>query len=478
MESSQEAQQPGPAKHDGRAKRRPRLASWAYLKMQYPELVLGALRAVEAGMLTRAILEDIAGAESRARLEKATWANAPEIPKEALRGLPPRDDAAVPTSGPNSAWHLLRSHVPDPAGAFPDYAPKSLDFKTVSNKQISSSSVWLTANADGKVLASVPPGTPFRVKEIISYDGTLRVDSGLPTVGGGLATRAVRRVWDWRKGPPFELPVRAGQEFRVIVDFAPVFDFFTMPAGNYTSRLDVEGDAWHIKVPITGTLRGLDVAGFVIETDVDELTVATWYPTTDLPVPTKLRIMNIGKAPQTVTLSADVLPPGVTFDGGPRTIVLAGNETRWVNIQFLLSRSGSGEGWHYGFGQVVTLRAERETGDSYVSLGLNIIQPKYAWTWGGAPLGVNVQLAYVIFATGHFQFSRAVVNDSVFPASFAFKFLLDGVEFGNFAGSVDSMFSHGKDFYSYGFYRPEFKSQYGHWVRASAYFWHHVATRL
>ena len=137
----------------------------------------------------------------------------------------------------------------------------------------------MTANADGNVVASFPSGSPFRIREIVSYDGTLTVDSGLATTGGALPTGAVRRVWDWRKNPPFELPVRAGQELRVIVEFAPVFDFFTMPAGTYTSTLDVHGDAWHVKVPTTGTLRGADLAGFVIETDVDELTVATWYPT-------------------------------------------------------------------------------------------------------------------------------------------------------------------------------------------------------
>ncbi len=179
-----------------------------------------------------------------------------------------------------------------------------------------------------------------------------------------------------------------------------------------------------------------------------------------------------------MVITGDELPAGVTLEGGSKTVALAGNESKWVDLRFLLSRTATPPltGWEYGFGQPITLKAEGSGKTAYTYLGINIVEPQVHWSWSGKPIGVYCILGYTIFADGNFKFSRAVVNDNVLGAKFWFKFYLDGIEYGNMSGSVGSALGDDHDIYSYGFVRDTFRDEYVRWMRAAPYFRYHVET--
>ena len=82
-------------------------------------------------------------------------------------------------------------------------------------------------------------------------------------------------------------------------------------------------------------------------------------------------------------------------------------------MQFLLSRPASGDGWHYGFGQPITLRAEHGSAVSSVSLGLKIHQSTMDLDRRPAQRKRAARLRHI--RHGEFPVRvAAVVNDSVF----------------------------------------------------------------
>ncbi|HWB76218.1 MAG TPA: hypothetical protein VG755_14710, partial [Nannocystaceae bacterium] len=193
-------------KLDGEAK----LVTWTYDKLHHPELVADVLRDVAAGKVPRSAVATLA---SKKALDKLIRAKLPERAASSAapkRGPAPkgetRDQANVAAA---SAWGALAGVL----GATPEYAPKKLTFPEAYDKEVKRQSVWFTANTDGFVTATIPTGAPFRIKKIVSYDGSYEI-----TPIGPMPV-----AWDSKNSEPFALSVRAGQQYAVTVEFAPEF---------------------------------------------------------------------------------------------------------------------------------------------------------------------------------------------------------------------------------------------------------------
>ncbi len=379
-----------------------RTVTWSYLKLHQPQAVVRVLNEVAAGKSPRSSL---AGLGSTATTDK-------------LLKMPPQHAATTGTTGttrgvarkgqtkqqaiaaPPSEWGVLTRTL---LGA-PDYAPTALKLGDAYDKDIKRASVWFTANTDGHITATIPTGAPFRISKIVSYDGSIEMTSLGP----------VMKPWDWRMSAPFELSVRAGQQFAVIVEFAPKFDLGTMMAGAKTGKLEVKDDKWTVNVPLSGMFNGVHVAGVVLSPTEDDLTFATtYYPTKNVPLPTKVQVFNLGNDPRTATISADSLPPGVTLDGSP-SVALAPGEAKLVDIRFLMNGGPGFHGWDYGYGQPIVLRATAPGGlTSTTNLTMNILEGQHNWHASGTLLNVDFGADFTLFAQGHWHYRCDMTNDSL-----------------------------------------------------------------
>lgn len=363
-----------------------RSVSWAYTKLHQPHVVAAMLQDVKDGKLPRAAL---AGLGDRRTIDELLGVDLTdrEPVRGRSRGAPPkgqtREQAREQTrSGGASGWGALAAVLP----AKPEYAPSQLVFADAYDKEIKRATVWFTANRDDFVTASIATAAPFRIHRIASYDGSFE------TSPGGMLMAA----WDTDKSAPFGLSVRAGQQFSVTVEFAPEFRLGTMMAGPKSGKLDVKGEHFGVKVPMSASFNGVRVAGVLLSPTEEELTVDVAL-TPKRSFSTTMRVLNIGDA-RTATISADTLPAGVTLVGTP-TVALAANETKEIDVAFEL------DGGSFGNGQPMLLRATAPGGHaSEAGLTMNLVQTDTQWEFHEEAEGIDFWLVYRLNSSGRWYF--------------------------------------------------------------------------
>jgi hypothetical protein len=273
--------------------------------------------------------------------------------------------------------------------------------------------------------------------------------------------------------------VRAGQEFRVIVEFAPVFDAFGTPAmvaGQKSGTLNVKADNWGANVPLHGMFQGVHIEGVVLSGG-DEVTGWTWTPVANHAVPFTVQLFNMGSQARTVTFSADSLPPGVALSPTGTSVSFAAGESKTVPLTFLLSCNAGGggcapaNGFAYGNDQPITLRATSGQLTSTTAMTINIVYPWTVWEWTHEDLGVSYQASYTAIPTGEFDFGVIVSNSSIQHASLDYTFELGGTQLGHATGYVTGLNGYAPETQclNQGI-RPELASDYAHWAVKPAKF--------
>jgi hypothetical protein len=439
----------------------PKRVSFGYLRTHDAQITAAILAQVQSGKLPKEAIGSFAPKPARQDLLNGRWSTVPK-PKKPMKGqgsgggVLKQGSLDVAIAG-LSDWQVASTHgigAPKPAPA----SPAVIDIGDVADKRVGAAVTWLTAPADGKYTVSLPAGTAFRIRDLTSYDGELIPLPGKP------AGVVQHKEWETRTAAPFDLSIRAGQDFRVTVEFAPVFNLRTMPAGRYETMLEVHGPGWVTKVPVKARFLG-PVLGVAINADVPDLALVTYYPAKDVPVPTRVQVVNFGPA-RSATLSGDGLPAGVALEGGSIPLTLKANETRWVDVRFLFTKPGAYEGFDYGYGQRLGLKLDYGSDTSRTSMNVDILEPWTCWPYEFHWDDLDMYPTYCIYADGHFVFSYMVYDTAALHhANGAFRFSLDGTEFGNIGWDVARDSS---DANHYGFVRPQFHDEYVRWTKATA----------
>lgn len=417
-----------------------KLVTWSYLMVHQPQMAANVVRQVAEGKLPPSVIAGIGNAATRAALLKNAWPQKPTPQRGATHGLPAKGQTKAQTTAANpSTWATLTHGL----NGTPEVSPARLKFADAWDKQVKRATVWFTATTDSHVTASLPTGAPFRVAKIVSYEGT--VDAG--------KFKFVPKAWDWRDSAPFSLTVHAGQTFSVTVEFAPVFELGTMMAGQKSGTLEVKDDKWTVHVPLSGMFQGVNINGVVLTPTEDEIGYATpFYPTKDAPVATQLQVFNIGSDTKTVTITADALPAGVTLDGTP-SVVVKGGETKNVDVRFLLN-GGPGNGWDFGYGQPISLRASAPGGlTSTTTLSLDIMWTTHLWQAYDKTLSVDWRAEWTLFSNGHWEYVVNAANSSLFRATVLIEFYIYGhrvADFTRWLGNVSGIGGSPSDFLDYG----------------------------
>jgi len=309
--SPEEARQEGQGEFVG-------MVTWGYLRMHHPEMVLETLKQVQGGkqaansltglagepILKRLLATDLrnvrlpqgspSGVVSRGLFDKVgeptshvgsgvisdlknpstspptilppNVLKVPSSPKDTQRAAPSAKDAwTALLAGPQNISPERR--VPLPV----DFFPPVLNLGHVWDKQVGKATLHIVAPSEGTVTASMPDGIPYRIIEIQTYSGKVMPSSGNSSIQ---ATTRVTRRPDFPEmtliAPPFRVPVKAGQDVTVTVEFAPKFNLFKEAAGEKRTILHVEGNRWSADVPVTGFFEGLPlgVIGMLDTNDV------------------------------------------------------------------------------------------------------------------------------------------------------------------------------------------------------------------
>jgi hypothetical protein len=368
--------------------------TWTYDKLHHPELVAAALRDVAAGKLPRSSVETLASKKALNKLLKVKLPERDPSTDAPTLGPAPKGEARAQAKGAgSSAWGELAGVL----GAMPEYSPKKLTFPAAYDKEVKRASVWFTANADGHVTATLPTGAPFRIKKIVSYDGSYDM-----TQLGPIAV-----PWDWRDTEPFALSVRAGQQYAVVVEFAPEFDLFAMTAGVKKGKLRVKDEgAFTVNVPLSAMFNGIHVAGVVLSPTEDWLTVDAYVPANKHQVKTKLQVANLGSDSRTATITADALPSGMTLVGSP-SVDLGVGDVKLVDVTLQL------DGGQYGYGQQLVLRATAPGGlTSSAAMSVNVVKTEKQWEFSKTVEGVDINVVYRVDSEGHWFYAGTVWNKS------------------------------------------------------------------
>jgi hypothetical protein len=259
----------------------PQWLTWSYLRMNDPQGLATILRDVQAGKLPPTTLNGLAHPAALTEMMKTNWAA--EVAR--LKALQPKQ-ATDPGSG-------IRSRGIAGAGgggfsavaAIPRFseAPRPLqqalqsvtvhqaavDFGGLFYGQVRRSQVDLTVSKDGEIAVEVPSNAALRIISLDSYTGMLRPiflppvgSSGLPAMVPGV--ELVREVDKKRTALPFRLPVRAGQDLSLLVEFAPRKEF-SVPEGPFQTAIQIDCTLFEkgqavperIVVPVRAQINGL-----------------------------------------------------------------------------------------------------------------------------------------------------------------------------------------------------------------------------
>lgn len=369
-----------------------RVVSWTYDKLNRPHVVAAALNDVASGKLPRDAVASLASPELVDKLIDAKLPVNEPVRSGPTIGVAPKGQTRKQAKGAGkSEWAKLAGIL----AVQPEYAPKQLQLPAAYDKEVKRGSVWFTANADGFVTATLPTGAPFRIKNIVAYDGTYTLTPMGPMMNAS----------DSRKTAPFALAVRAGQQFAVTVEFAPEFELGTMMAGVKKGKLRVKDENFTVNVPISAMFNGIHVAGVVLSPTEDVITLDA-YPFSKQQVTTKMQVFNLGSDARTATISADELPSGMTLVGSP-SVALAGGEVKNVDVTLEL------DGAPYGYGMPLVLRATAPGGlTSSTNMAVNVVRTFREWEFKQTVSGIDLWLLYRLDASGQWYFFGSEFNDS------------------------------------------------------------------
>ncbi len=389
------------------------------LRMRHPLRLLELCQRVKAGSLDRRQVEPLVG--GRGILDALL---AMDLDALYLKLTGPAPVGAARSQ--SSPWYQILTNgetapLPQPDPAAP------IDFGDLATGDTHTRALRVTSLADGMVEARIPPDSLFQVLSMTAQDGVILE---LPTGDGGPLRRGarvkrVRAPEIARQQPPWQLPVRAGQDVDIVVGL-PV-GAAVPPAGNLSSVITV-GDAlegaWRQDVPIQAipALKG----------DI-RVTVATPEPLLDLVadayynqyvpytfvVPLFVSYPNPAVAVQG-TVQPLSLPPGVSMP--TFSFSLGPNQTRDLSFTMSIDRFYAAYTDQEVLRQfsvrvsyktvAVPLASRTET----LSLAFTLYPATQSWSTSAKVGGVQCEESVYLFATGETTRSGWCDNRNAYTA--------------------------------------------------------------
>ena len=395
------------------------------LRVHHPLRLLEMCQKVKAGSLDRGQVEPLVG--GRGILDALLG-----MDLDALYGKltgPAPAGAARPQTSP---WYQILTNGETAPLPQPD-PPAPLDFGDLATGDTHTRAVRVTALADGMVDARIPPDSPFQVLAMTAQDGVILE---LPARDHGprrprAHVKRVRAPEIARQQPPWQLPVRAGQDVDIVVGL-PV-GAAVAPGGNLSSTITV-GDplqgAWRQDVPI--------LANPAVKGDI-RVTVATPEPLLDLVgdayynpnipyafvVPLLVSYPNPAVAVQG-TVQPLSLSPGASMPSFP--FFLGPNQTRDLSFTMSIDRQSASylqQQVQHQFSIRVsykTLAAPLASRAEDLTLAFTIYPGSQSWSTSVKVGGVQCDESVYLLATGETTRSGWCDNRNAYTA----KVLADG----------------------------------------------------
>ena len=339
--------------------------TWSYLKLNHPDVVVSALRERQAGTLGAHQITGLSAAEQGA----TRWAN--------IRTSKPRANTREPLE--SIGWgEIARAIASDP-----QISPKSVEIDIFGSGAVTRT-VTGDCPQDGPVAVTLSSAVPgFRIVKFADYDGTVSQSGGATTY----------KEWESRTSAPFRMTVRAGQRFKVTVEYTAPFG---APKTEAKTSLVFQGAGWSSTVPITVNLQGLDLGVPLVASEGDFTLIADTTSPNNVALDVALKVVNLNKKAFTGTLSAAQLPAGVSLVGGPISIAFSKPEVR--NVRATLSVDPKRVSM--GAGQIARFNFKFPGGQTNELITLEVLPALRSWKWESTKDGVTVKLALILGSNG------------------------------------------------------------------------------
>jgi len=362
------------------------LVTVGWLRMHRPDLLAAAAKSVKAGKSNRFSLDSLFSPKMQARLANVVFQ--PPVTKPGAKS---------PTG-----WGQIAASQTEPLTV--EYTPNPLRFPDVWDKQTVTCTLHLVAPDDGPVTAALGAKSPFAIKRITAFDGTVM------RAAVRQAQIATRRVGAETLKAPWTIRAKAGQDVDITLSFSPKFDLFSFTAGPKSDKLSVRGGGfgpglrpWSISVPVSGMFEGIaiGVIPIAIDRDITVITDIVWQPGVPQTFTGQVELINAGGDAAGV-LEAEGLPAGITMK--PVNVTVPAGKTVTATVTFAIDQlSHFYEYLADGTSVDLNVKFKHAGQTQDVIMGATFYVGQHLWEWQGSVSSVNFQTSFAIFKNGYFM---------------------------------------------------------------------------
>lgn len=372
-----------------------------YLRHYQPMYLLDLVRRVKRGELDRQKVEPIVGHNAF----EALLAKDLDALYQTLTAPPPDPGTGDPQP---TRWSLILNNAgtdPPPAAD----APTALDFHRIQPGATARRVLYLTVPADGVAEASLPDGSPFRIRAMRTYDGWVQGPTVNETGSRDTVQWTQRNRAQSRTRAPWVLPVNAGDDVDVELDL-PV-DSSALPGDDISDTItiaDTLSDQWQANVLVKGTVAPC------VECDV-KLTIDAPQPSFDvvsepaynplIPRTVLVPLFASNAVPPVAvqgTIQSESLPPGVSLSASNFTV----QPGQTADISFVISIDRQSLAWlaqevQQNFSIRVNYHsAVSGTRSEVIDFDFTVHRGSQSWFAKGSGLGVNCRESVVVYSDG------------------------------------------------------------------------------
>ncbi len=429
--------------------------TWSYLRVNRPQLLVSLLAAHQAANAPQRSLSGLANDAALAKLKGVAWSNVKVPPHH--EGLVPRKGGhpkPAPSTMTLSPWADITHRELGDLANMPDFSVRAIDLKDAWGDEHPSGSIWLTPHTDGVVTATLPAGVPFRITRITSYDGVL-----VATAKPGIV---LPKPWESKSTGPFSLPVHAGQDVQVSIEFAAsAAGSGALPAGVKTTSLELTGTGWKRAIPVRAHYTGPQL-GVALTTDDTNPTMLVPAVTTGLVFDLPITLTNFDSRAVSGSLSAAALPGGFSW-AGPLAVALGPNEKKSYTLHLGVDPNAV----TFGPGQPATFTFAYGARSNQMEIDVGVAPTFLKWVWdpSGSDVNIHVELLEV---PGMWAAEWWAGMDSVWPGGFAIRLSQDGSEL---MSTWDPLGSHGESRGTRAGRDPRSESDWASWSQKPAHLW-------
>ena len=444
------------------------LVTASYLRMHHPEALLRLAKQVQAGKANQRTLDTVIARGLQPGVLAISSPKAPAGSQKFVIGKPQLAHTA-------SKWGVIAN-----TGVnlnLIDYSPTSLKFPDSWDQQTVTATLHVTSNTDGPVTAALGANSPFAIKSMTIYDGTITQH-----VGFGGQPIALRKVEAQVTHAPWSIDANAGQDVDIELSFSPKFNLNSFTAGVKKDTLAVKGSYWNpndpvekpwkLSVPVSGLFKGIQV-DVIFEADEDNVTFITppaYNPSVKQNFEITATLVNVGQDVNGTIVGND-LGPGLSM--APIPITLAKGKTMKTTLVFSIDpESTLYLTLPYGHQVPIGAKLELPGRSSTISMTMTPYDGIHEWDFLGSGAGVDFNADFWMYSSGDFTFNIEGYNNNWFwsdEVSVDGRF--NGVQYINLAVTASNL-SNFSDFY--GFNRSQFKADYVGFLHTPLYMTVHI----